>query len=316
MAQGGGRDRLDVIETDVESALDQGADFAGEDEGLAAAGTAAEAQILVGNRRGGFGLGMGRQDQADSVILHMRGHWHLAHEAHQVRQGLALEDFIHVDADAGGGAGEDLGQFTGGRVADQDLEEEAVELGLGQGIGSLLIDGVLGRHDEERFDEFAQLAAGGDLVFLHRFQQGRLGLGRRPVDFVGQDQVGEDGAALELELAPAASGLHNDVGAENVGGHQVGRELNAVEGEVEHIAQGSHQQGLAQARHALQEHVSPREQGDERAFDNGVLSDDDLADLRAQGRVGGAKGLNRLFCVHEISGSLKGNRPHFFKSSK
>ena len=31
MAQGGGRDRLDVIEADVESALDQGADLAGED---------------------------------------------------------------------------------------------------------------------------------------------------------------------------------------------------------------------------------------------------------------------------------------------
>ena len=51
--------------------------------------------------------------------------------------------------------------------------------------------------------EFADFAAGGDLLFLHGFEHGGLGLGRGAIDFVGEDQVREDRAALELEFAPA-----------------------------------------------------------------------------------------------------------------
>ena len=46
-------------------------------------------------------------------------------------------------------------------------------------------------------------AADGDLALLHRFEQGGLRLGRRAVDLVGQDDVGEDRAVQELEHALA-----------------------------------------------------------------------------------------------------------------
>ena len=49
------------------------------------------------------------------------------------------------------------------------------------------------------------LAADGDLLLLHRFEQRGLRLRRRAVDFVGQDDVGEDRPRQEPELARARS---------------------------------------------------------------------------------------------------------------
>src|SRR5205807_1169018 len=69
MTQGGGGHGLDVVETDVETALGEGADLAGEQEALAAARAAAETQVLIGDRHGGFGLGMRGEDEAHGVIL-------------------------------------------------------------------------------------------------------------------------------------------------------------------------------------------------------------------------------------------------------
>ena len=64
-------------------------------------------------------------------------------------------------------------------------------------------------------------------------------------------QVGEDRPALELEPAAALGRLEHDVGADQVGRHQVGRELDALELQVQGVGQRPHQQRLAQPRHAL-----------------------------------------------------------------
>ena len=79
-------------------------------------------------------------------------------------------------------------------VVDQDVEHEPVELRLGQRVGPFLLDRVLRGQDEERVGQPVPLAADGDLPLLHGLEQGRLGLGRGPVDLVGQDDVGEDRA--------------------------------------------------------------------------------------------------------------------------
>jgi hypothetical protein len=73
------------------------------------------------------------------------------------------------------------------RTGDEDVEHEAVELGLGQRVGALLLDRVLGGEDEERLRQRVGGPAGGDLVLLHRLEQRRLRLRRGPVDLVGQD---------------------------------------------------------------------------------------------------------------------------------
>ncbi len=90
-------------------------------------------------------------------------------------------------------------------ILDEDLEHEAVLLGLGQRVGSFLLDRVLRGEHEERVGQLVAHAAHGDLPLLHRFQQRGLRLGRRAVDFVGQDHVGEQRALEEAELAAARS---------------------------------------------------------------------------------------------------------------
>jgi hypothetical protein len=77
-------------------------------------------------------------------------------------------------------------------VVHADVEHEAVELGLGQRVGALLLDRVLRRQHEERVGQRVVFAADGDLALLHRLQQRGLRLGRGAVDLVGQHDVGED----------------------------------------------------------------------------------------------------------------------------
>ncbi len=69
------------------------------------------------------------------------------------------------------------------------LEQEAVELRLGQRIGALMLDRVLRGDDHEPAAELMGLAVDGHIALLHRLQQGGLGLRRRAVDLVGQQQL-------------------------------------------------------------------------------------------------------------------------------
>ena len=48
------RDRLDVVEADIEATLGQRADLGGENQRLPAARAAAEAEVLIGDRRREF----------------------------------------------------------------------------------------------------------------------------------------------------------------------------------------------------------------------------------------------------------------------
>ena len=72
-------------------------------------------------------------------------------------------------------------------------------------------------------------AGGGDLVLLHRFEQRGLRLGRRAVDFVGQDHVARrSGRARTSCFRPFAVSCKN-FRAGDVRRHEVGRELDALE---------------------------------------------------------------------------------------
>ncbi len=110
----------------------------------------------------------------------------------------------------------------------------------------------------------------------------------------------EDGAALELEGAFARVGVHDEVCAEDVGGHEVGRELNAIERHVEHFAERSDEERLAKAGHAFEQHVAAAEQRDERALDDVGVADDDFADLGLERGVGVAETCYLLFGAHSL----------------
>ena len=179
------------------------------------------------------------------------------------------------------------------RIADEDLEHEAVLLGFRQRVGAFLLDGVLRGQDEERIAERVPHPAHRHLPLLHGFQQGRLRLRRRAVDFVGQDHVGEQRALEEAELAVAGRAvLHDHVRPRNVGGREVGRELDAAEAQVERAAQGADHQRLGQARHAFQKAMPAAEQADEQFFDDRRLPHDDLAQLVHDLAAGGVEFLD------------------------
>jgi len=298
MAQGGERGGLNVLEADVKAALREGADFAGENECLRAARTAAEAEILICNWGGGFGLGMRGEHEAHGVIFHVRCDGNFAHQLHEFHERVAVEDFVDLGFRAGGGAVDDLVQFVRARIADDNLEEEAIQLRFGQWIRAFLVNRVLRCHDEERFGELAEFAARSDLFFLHGFEHGGLGLGRGAIDFVGEDEVREDRAALELKFASAGIAFHDEIRAEDVGGHEVGRELNATERHVEHFAERADEERFAKAGHAFEQNVSAAEQRDESVFNDVGVADDDLGDFCAERFVGGAEAFNMLLSVH------------------
>ena len=161
---------------------------------MGAARAAAEAEILVGDRDGGFGFGMGREHEADGVVFARARRRDLANQLLQLDDLVFGQHAVDLFLVAFGCAVKDFGQFGATRIADDQLEKEAVELGFGQRIGSFLVDRVLRGHHEERLFELADLAAGGDAFFLHRFEHGGLRLGRGAVDFVGEDELREDRA--------------------------------------------------------------------------------------------------------------------------
>ena len=90
------------------------------------------------------------------------------------------------------------------RIPDRHPHGEAVELRLGQRVGALVLDRVLGRDHEERAVEHVRRPVDGDLRLLHRLEEGGLGLRRGAVDLVDEQDVGEDRARPEAERAALA----------------------------------------------------------------------------------------------------------------
>ena len=174
------------------------------------------------------------------------------HQLEQPRAGGHVSRVRH--ADTGGELGNPQKLLFGG-IRHRQLEEEAVQLRLGQRVGSFHLDRILGGEDEEWLRQGMCRAAGGHATFLHRLQQRRLRFGRGAIDLVREHQIGEQRTWLEFERAGAVAGVAQDARAGDIGGHQVRRELNATERQVERLADGPYQQGFAQAGNALEQRV-------------------------------------------------------------
>ena len=123
--------------------------------------------------------------------------------------------------------------------------QEAVALRLGQRVDALGLDRVLGGQHEERVGQRVGDPADGDLPLGHDLEQRRLHLGRRAVDLVGEHEVGEHRAELDVEGVLA--GLV-DAGADDVGGHQVGGELQAGERAADGRSPASRPRGSSRRR--------------------------------------------------------------------
>ncbi len=141
---------------------------------------------------------------------------------------------------------------------------------LGQRVRAFVFHRVLGGDDEERLGEREAFAFDRHLALLHGFQQGGLGFGWRTVDLVGKQQLGEDRTLAE----PKRTGVEIiDVRAEDIGGHQVGRELNTLELGLHQQRNGFRHQRLRGAGDAFEQHMPARKQGDQHVRERVFLPD-------------------------------------------
>ena len=163
----------------------------------------------------------------------------------------------------------------GAGVVDEDVEHEAVELRFRKGVGAFLFEGVLGGEYEEGLGEFEGRTAGGDVVFLHGFEERGLCFGRGAVDFVGEQEVGEDGAFDEFEDAFLGFLIFfEDVGADDVGGHEVRCELDTLEVQFADFGEGADHECFGESGNADDEAVSAADHGEHELFDDFFLADD------------------------------------------
>ncbi len=139
----------------------------------------------------------------DQIVLHVRGHV-------EVDDGLAggedgplaqTRSFLRHHRKPGLLTIEVQDGLLRGQVGiiDPHMHQEAVELGLRQGIGSLLLDGILGRHDQKEVRQPISLPTHRNLPLAHGLQQGGLHLGRGAIDLVGKEQIMKDGTLIEME---------------------------------------------------------------------------------------------------------------------
>ena len=123
-------------------------------------------------------------------------------------------------------------------------------------------------------------ASDGHLLLRHHLEQCGLHLGRRPVDLIGEHEVGEHRAQLDVE---AFRGGPVDARADHVGGEQVGRELDPGERPPDGLGHRLHGECLGKARHALEQDVAVAQKAREHALQRPVLPHDHLAHLEQQG---------------------------------
>ena len=136
-----------------------------------------------------------------------------------------------------------------------------------------MLERVLGGQHQERLGQPEGLVADRDLVLLHRLQERALHLGRRAIDLVGEQQVGEHRPLAHAELARLRL---VDQGADQVRRQQVRRELDPLMRGVQRLGERGHREGLGDPGHAFDQHVTVGEQADQQPFQHVALADDDL----------------------------------------
>ena len=109
---------------------------------------------------------------------------------------------------------------------------------------------------------------------FHDLQERGLGLRRGPVDLVGQQDRGEDRPPAQLE---GLRGELKDLGTQDIGRHQVRRELDPLELRVEQPREALRQQGLAQTGYPFEQHMAARVQRGQKLIEHVVLSEEDPA---------------------------------------
>ncbi len=281
MAQHVVRDRLNVVGVDVVAPVQPRvcAGAAVQRDGCARAGAVQRPlrEIIAVDA----GLAR-RQHQLHQVFLEVVAHVEFEHFAARVEDALladsvtvagrhryAVQRFVARQR-------QDLFFGAGIRVVDADVHQEAVELCFRQRVGAFLFNRVLRRHHHEQLRQLVRGLADRYLTLGHGFEQRRLHLGRCAVDLIRQHQVVEQRTLLEHKAAVLWS-VH--IGAGEVGGQQVRRELDAMKIAFDAIAEYFHGLGLGQTGCAFDQQMAVAQQCDQQSVDQCFLADDVFTDV-------------------------------------
>ena len=161
-------------------------------------------------------------------------------------------------------------------IVDGDEEHEPVELRRGQRIGPRELDRVLGREHAERHRRAANRWP-PTVIVPSSIASSRAACvfgGVRLISSASRMFVNA-GPFMKLEVPLAGRRvLDDDVGARDVGGHEVRRELDAAEREVERVGDEPDEGGLREARNPDEEAMAAREDRRQDQLRRVVQADD------------------------------------------
>ena len=158
-------------------------------------------------------------------------------------------------------------------------EEEAIKLGFWKREGARGGSIVLSGDHQEGDGQGLGFAVNGDLVFVHRLKKSGLGARRSAIDFVGEEEVGKDGARDEIEIAVL---LPVEIVSDDVGREEVGRELQSFKTAAQGDRKGRSEGGLSDAGGAGHQGVSPGKKGSEQKVGGLLRSEDGGIELCAE----------------------------------
>ena len=154
---------------------------------------------------------------------------------------------------------------------------------FGKRISALEFDRILRRKNREIAGERVTRAIDRHLPLFHRFEQRGLRPRRCPIDFVDEQQIGEDRPAMQRKLT---GGHIEHVRAHHVRRHQIGGALHALKSEAADARERFHRQRFCQAGHAFHQRVAAADEHEKHLVDHFPLADDDFrifaANVRGQ----------------------------------
>ena len=141
--------------------------------------------------------------------------------------------------------------FGGGWVLNDDVEHETIQLGFRQRVGAFLFDRILSRQSEKWVRKIVRVRTDSDVTLLHRLQKCGLGLGRRSIDFVRQQNVSKQWSLNELKDSSASFRvILQNIGPGYVGRHQVRSKLDSSKRKLQDAGNSAAEQRLRQAGYA------------------------------------------------------------------
>ena len=248
--------RADVVKIHARIARDGGPALGPEDEVLRRTRPRAKPDVLadgVGRLLTLRSTGVGQQHRVADDVLRYRHRPDKPLNLQHLRTGKHRRQLRRVHP---GRLAHHADLLVDRRVVHLNRQHEPVRRRLRQLVRALLLNRVARGENKKRARQRVGLPADTDLALLHRLQHRRLCLRRRAIDLVRQQQIRKHRPLQKLELAAAALRiLLHDVRACDVRRHQVRRELDALERQIQRLRQRPDQQRLGQPRHTGEQRV-------------------------------------------------------------